>query len=73
MGPDLLKLSGRWGAKGALETEVVKLDENTLRVAVIWTAMVWWWPSHYQSCDGFRIRRDGTYQELTEADGYDLD
>jgi hypothetical protein len=71
--PDLQRLSGRWGSKGAVGTEVEKLDESTLRVAVTWSATVWWWPSYYHAFDGFRIHRDGTYEELTEADGYDLD
>jgi hypothetical protein len=73
VGPDPIHLTGRWGAKGHLHTEILKADDNTLRVAVVWGVSVWWWPGYHHAYDGFRIHRDGTRHPLTEADGYDLD
>jgi hypothetical protein len=71
--PDEIALTGRWGVKGAIGTEVSTVSENTLRVAVLWGATAWWWPTYYHVFDGFRIHRDGTHEELTDLDGYELD
>jgi len=73
LGPDPVHIGGRWGTKGHLRTEILRADENRLRVAVLWGVSMWWWPGYHHAYDGFWIQRDGTQQPLTEADGYDLD
>jgi hypothetical protein len=71
--PATLRLTGPWGRKGRVETDVSKLSENTPRVAVLYEAKMWLWPSYLHFYNGFRIHRDGSYQDLTEADYYALD
>jgi hypothetical protein len=73
LGPDELEFVGRLGAKGSVITDIAKTGSDMLRVAVISSATVWWWPGYYHTFDGFRIDRDGAISSLTESDAYDLD
>ena len=70
---DLVELRGRWLSRGTVWNHIEKIDDETLRVAVLQGAEVPWWPSYYHNFDGFRVRRDGTKTELTQEDHYDLD
>jgi len=71
--PEPLQLTGRWGAKGSMWSDVARIGPDTLRVVVLWGVTTWWWPSYHHAFDGFRIHRDGKTGPLTQADGYELD
>jgi hypothetical protein len=66
MGPDELHLTGRWGIKGSIRTEIVKVDENTILVAIMYGTTAWWWPVLRDSYSAFFVHRGEEYERFLE-------
>jgi hypothetical protein len=73
LAPDRVELTGRFGSRGTVWTDLASIDRDTLRVVVLYQARAWWWPSYLHEALGFRIVRSGGRFELTQQDFYDLD
>lgn len=62
-----------WWCRGDVWEEITQVAPDALRIAVLQTATIRFWPSYYHRVQGFRIRADGSHLELTAEDMYDLD
>ena len=62
----------RW-REALIEEHVECVDPDTVRVAVLGSVMLRFWPSYFLTHDGFRRTRAGEELALTTQDHYALD
>lgn len=65
--PEAVEMRGPWGARGRLRTEVKEVEENNLRVKVLWDVRFWWWMGYYWAYAGFYRDRHGDSTAAVEA------